>query len=197
VVRRRAILALVLVVVALSSARCGSATEKVYVPPVDTTNLEAALTLLAKAHLRVELTSFGPLPPGYDLGAAGVGDQEPEASTRVSEGSVVRLNMHSAYPGASPAVRIKHPPTVVVPRLVGLSWLKARERIPSDGLWVQIGRVPGLGPIDPSDVYSAYVVTGQTPAAGTRLPYGGVLLKNRGYRPSIISLQIGILPPND
>lgn len=180
----------VLLPAAFSATGCSSHSPEVRVPPVDTTNLGAALEALAKAHLRVELTGFGPLPNGYTLDGAGVADQEPEAPALVKRGSVVRLTM-GVNPIPSPVARKRHPPFVVIPRLVGLSWRRAQRRIPEDGFWVQIGRVPALGPIAPDDVYSAYVVTGQSPAPGTRLPYGGVLLKDGGYRPSTVHLTIG------
>lgn len=177
----------------LLSAACGcrsSRAPRVSVPPVDTTVLETALERLAAAHLRVQLTDFGPLPAGYDLGAAGVGDQDPEARTRVEAGSGVRLNMHGANPIPSPVVLIHYPPTVTVPMLTGLTWAGARRAV-SPGYWLAIGHVPALGPHDPDDVYSSYVVIGQSPRAGTKLPFGGVSLRGGGFRPTVVRLRIG------
>jgi hypothetical protein len=170
---------------------CGSSrTLRVSVPPVDTTVLDIALKRLAAAHLRVQLTDFGPLPAGYELGSADVGDQDPEAATRVEPGSVVRLDMHGPNPIPSPAVPIRHPPTVTTPMLVGLTWPAARRAV-SPGYWLVIGHVPALGPHDPDDVYCSYVVIGQSPTAGTKLPFGGVTVSDGGFRPTVVQLQIG------
>lgn len=181
----------------ISSAVVGCGSNKsvdvptVRVPPVDTTSLGAALEALGRAHLRVELTGFGPLPAGYGLDGAGVGDQEPEAPTLVPEGSVVHLTMSRVNPIPSPVVLKPHPPTVRVPRLIGLSWEQARSRIP-EGFWLQIGHVPAVAAMSAGDVFSSYVVTGQSPPAGTELPFGGVLLAGNGYRPSVVRLTIGV-----
>ncbi len=178
-------------VLLLAACGCGSSrTPRVSVPPVDTTGLDTALERLAAAHLRVQLTDFGPLPAGYDLGSAGVGDQDPEAGTRVEVGSVVRLNMNGPNPIGSPAVLVHHPPTVRVPMLVGLTWADASRAL-SPGYWLAIGHVPALGPHDPEDVYSSYVVIGQSPSAGTKLPYGGVTVSGGGFRPTVVRLRIG------
>ena len=170
---------------------CGSSrTLSVSVPPVDTTVLDMALKRLAAAHLRVQLTSFGPLPAGYELGNADVGDQDPEAATRVKAGSVVRLDMQGPNPIPSPVVAIRHPATVTVPTLVGLTWAEARRAV-SPGYWLAIGHVPALGPHDPNDVYSSYVVIGQSPTPGTKLPFGGVTVSDGGFRPTVVQLRIG------
>jgi hypothetical protein len=174
----------------LTLAGCSSAPAKVKVPPVDTTGLGAALAALSDARLRVELSAFGPLPAGYSLESAGVGDQQPEAPSLVERGSVVHLTMSQSNPMGSPAVLKHHPRFVVVPALRGLSWAEARRKIPA-GIWLQVGPVPGLGPIAPDAVYSAYVVTGQSRSPGTKLPYGGVLVKG-GYRPTVLRIAIGV-----
>src|SRR5207237_4644994 len=73
-----------ILVLLFAACGCGSSrTLSVSVPPVDTTVLDTALKRLAAVHLRVQLTDFGPLPAGYELGSADVGDQDPEAATRV------------------------------------------------------------------------------------------------------------------
>src|SRR5438094_1544057 len=152
---------------------CGSDHASVRVPPVDTTTLSTALDRLATAHLRVELSGFGPLPAGYGLTAAPVGDQDPEAPTLVRRNSVVQLNMHGVAPIPSPAFPIHHPKTVMVPDVVGLPWRKAAALLSNSGFWMQIGKVPALGPVRAEEVADRYIVREMEPTAGTELVWGG------------------------
>jgi beta-lactam-binding protein with PASTA domain len=149
-----------------------------------------ALQQLEVARLRVALSGFGPLPSDYTIGSAPVGDQNPEAGTKVRRGSVVRLNMHGSAPLPSPAFLLHHPKFATIPPLIGKRWPEA-ERALTGGYWVQIGRLPALSPRDPADVLSSYVVTDQSPRAGTRVLYAGTKISS-GYSLPILHLRIGV-----
>jgi beta-lactam-binding protein with PASTA domain len=173
------------------AAGCGGGHRSLTtVPPVDTTSLGIALKRLQAAGLRVALSDFGPMTPNYTIDGAPVGDQDPEAGTRVPRGSVVRLNMHGVEPIPSPAVLLHHPKFATVPRLIGKPWPQA-ERALTGVYWIEIGRVPALSGREPKGVLSSYIVTGQSPSGGTRVPYGGTKTADGGFRPTVIHLQIG------
>jgi beta-lactam-binding protein with PASTA domain len=175
---------------ALLAAGCaGKHPSLTKVPPVDTTSLGTALKRLKAAGLRVALSDFGPMTPDYTIEAAPVGDQDPEPGTRVPRGSIVQLNMHGVEPIPSPAVPLHHPKFATVPSLVGKQWPQA-ERALTGGYWIQIGHVPALSAREPNDVLSSYIVSGQTPSAGTRVPYGGTKTRDGGFRPTVIQLRI-------
>ena len=178
--------------IVLAAAGCGGGAE-VRVPPVDTGTLGHALKAMRAAGLRVEASPFGPLPPGTTLDGAAVGDQDPEPGTRVAKGSTVRLNMMGFNPIGSMAVLDHRPRYVVVPDVVGLNWSKARTRL--DGLVPWIRAVDSLPASESSRGLAAYVITGQTPRAGTRMRHTGYLVRrgpHRGFHPSFIRLTIGV-----
>jgi hypothetical protein len=169
----------------------GEVSDLTRVPALDTTSLGVALTRLQSAGLRVSLTDFGPLPPGYALEDAPVGDQEPEAGERVQRGSVVHLNMHGVAPQSTPGFLTHHPRFAVIPNLVGRIWPRASSLV-SKGYSVQIGHVPSLPARDPRDALGAYVVLRQSLVAGTRVVFAGTKTET-GYANPILLLVIGVM----
>jgi beta-lactam-binding protein with PASTA domain len=171
-------------------AGCGGADETTRVPPVDTTSLGRTLRLLHAAGLRAEIDSFRRLPGGTMLEGAGVGDQEPEPGTRVRKGSTVHLTM-GIMPIPSLGMLLRHPRSVIVPRLLGLPWPQA-ERLLA-GLWPQIVAVALLPAEKSGKGLAAFVVSKQDPPPGTRVPYmGGRIPHGVDLRPSTVRLELDV-----
>jgi beta-lactam-binding protein with PASTA domain len=170
-------------------ASCNDA-PKTRVPPVDTTSLGEALTLLNRAGLRAQIDSFNRLPGGTGLEGAAVADQDPEPGTKVERGSVVRLTM-GVSPIPSPGIPAAHPRFVTVPQLVGLSWPEAEKQL--TGLWPQIVGIAPLPADKSADGLSAFVVTRQSLRPGKRVPFMGKQIPNGvDMKPSTIELELGV-----
>jgi hypothetical protein len=180
------------VALTLVSASCGSssAEETTRVPSLDTTTLGVALTRLEASNLRVALSGFGPLPAGYGLDDAPVGDQEPEPGSQVDANAVVRLNMHAPAPIPTPALPSNQPHFSVIPDFVGKSWPRV-ARLLSPRFTIEIGHVPDLSTRAARDVLASYVVKAQEPAAGTRVISAGTRT-NSGYANPIVRLKITV-----
>jgi beta-lactam-binding protein with PASTA domain len=162
------------------------------VPPVDTGTFGEALEMVQEAGLKAEVTEFAqPLPSGYWLSHAGVGDQDPEPGTRVPRGSTVRLNMKDgANPIPSVATPIRHPAFAVVPNVVGLPEPVAARRL-GNGLWPRIVSIEPLTAERSARGLFAFVVASQDPPPGTRLPYIGRRTE-RGLRVSVVRLTLRV-----
>jgi hypothetical protein len=181
---------IVAAVAGLSLTGCGSRAATT-VPPVDTGSFGTALARLHAAGLRVGAEGFGRMPAGYRLADAFVGDQDPEAGTRVPRGSVVRLNMHGANPIPSPAVPKHRPRFAVVPSLVGLPEPVAEQRL-GGGFWPELTRIAPLPASKSGRGLYAYVVTSQSPRPGTRMPYFGRTVAGGGFRVSVVRLTLAV-----
>jgi hypothetical protein len=175
------------VTLSLVMAGCGSS-ENTTVPPVDTRTLGSALDKIHAAGLKADVPAFGPVTWGTPLDGAGVGDQDPEPGTKVAKGSTVHLTIGFS-PIPSPVVGKNWPRWLVVPDLVGLSWPDAARRL--TGLWPVIASVDPLPAAKSELGMRAYVITGQLPGPGKRVPYGGKRV-GRGWRPTQIRLTVGV-----
>jgi beta-lactam-binding protein with PASTA domain len=155
-------MSLVLLAVAGCTARDDGYTT---VPSNASLSLGVAVERLLKADLRFEIAQFPAQPAGVGLEGYFVRYQSPRAPARVRRGSTVAVHVDRS-PIPSPGFRTDHPPTVVVPRLSGLSYSEAVARLP-EGVWLQLGTVPPLPAAASVNGFDAFVVTRQLPKAGT------------------------------
>jgi hypothetical protein len=176
----------------VAAACAGGGDDHVRVPSNATGSLGAAVDRLLAADLRIAITWFPPQPCGAGLESYHVAVQEPRAPALVERGSVVTVKLHSSLI-PSPAFPLRHPSSVVVPKLVGLRYGEAMRRLP-EGLWICLDRVPPLRPEDSRAGFDAFVVASQRPAPGTRRPYGCARTPRGGCRVSVVRLALAIGP---
>jgi hypothetical protein len=170
---------------------CSDEVEYTTVPSNATFGLGLAMERLLAAGLRVEIETFPPQPAGVGLESYVVRLQSPRAPARIPRGSTVTVRVEASLQ-PSPAFRTAHPPTIVVPRLVGLRYPEAMARVP-EGAWVQLGPVPPLTGAASVDGFDAYRVARQAPDPGTVLPYGCGTPPGRGCRPTTIRLDLELV----
>jgi hypothetical protein len=129
-----------------------------------------------------------------------VARQDPPAGTRVARGATVRLTLALEglrSPLASLSGPATHPPTVAVPRLVGRTYAEAIDAGDGGyrGFWVRASTVEPLSAAESRRGLDAFVVTRQTPAPGTRVPFGGSIVVNgqRAGNPrlSTVTVELG------
>jgi beta-lactam-binding protein with PASTA domain len=169
-------------------AGCSADEEHTTVPSNATFSLGIAMERLLAAGLRVEIEAFPPQPAGVGLERYFVAVQSPRAPARVPRGSTVAVRVTSSLI-PSPSFPTKHPPTVVVPALVGLHYSDAIARLP-EGTRLALRRVPPLTPEASVNGFDAYRVARQDPAPGTVLPYGCPTAPGGGCLPSTIRLEL-------
>ena len=150
----------------LALAGCtGGDDEHTRVPSNATRSLDVAVERLLDAGLRFRIAEFPSQPAGVGLEGYGVSLQTPRAPARVPRGSTVTVKIHRS-PIPSPGFPTGHPPTVVVPRVTGLSYTEAVARLP-EGVWLHLGRVPPLTAEASVNGLDAFVVERQQPKPGT------------------------------
>jgi beta-lactam-binding protein with PASTA domain len=100
-----------------------------------------------------------------------VGALVPEPGTAVPGGSTVTIKIDGSPVRTPPPVPDTHPATVEVPDVVGLPYTEAIAAL--GGLYpvADLTPFPPLPPAASVLGFDAYIVTGQTPAAGKSLPY--------------------------
>jgi beta-lactam-binding protein with PASTA domain len=153
----------------------------VTVPDVHLADVVSAFKELRGAGLRVTIPDTFAVA---SLSIPRVSDQSPEPGVRVPAGSVVTLTLRVGLKG-SPVAREKE---FVIPDFVGQGLPEAVQWIEQRGLFLE---VPDLGPLEAADgssLFSAYVVAGQTPPAGTAMRNGA--LSGGAFRPTPIVLRV-------
>lgn len=179
-----------LAVVLLLIAGCAGADNEVAttVPSNATLSLGVAVERLRAAGLRFEIADFPPQPQGVGLEGYHVRFQYPRAPARVARGSTVNVFVSSS-PIPMFGSPVRHPPTVVVPRLIGLKYTQARARIPA-GLWLQLGSVPPLPPDASVNGLDAFAIAQQSPKPGTVVPYSACATRGGGCRVSTLRIDL-------
>ena len=186
--RQRPSIPLLLALIAAGGCVHSDDEQQVRVPSNATYSLGYAIPRLLDAGLKISIPSFPPQPAGVGLEGYGVTLQTPRAPALVERGSVVTLRLRSSLiPSA--AFRTRHPPTIVVPDLIGRPYPDAVSRVP-EGLWIWLRAVPPLRPDDSSRGLRAFVVAAQQPRPGTRMPYGCSRVAGGGCRVSLVRLWL-------
>jgi hypothetical protein len=163
----------------------------VAIPQFGFYGIGSAVAKLRDLRLRVSLPHGIPAQPaGIDIDEAGPVVSRPAPGTEVALGSTVRLTVVGGHAGIpSPAVPVRHPARLVVPRLVGLT-LRETEGC-ADGFWLAFDTAPPLSARATLRAgIDAYVVATQRPGPGAVLPWGGTVVVGGGYQPTIVTVSL-------
>jgi hypothetical protein len=198
---QRVVIALGLSALATIASGCGHKREAaplVRVPDVTHHgwNVEYAYSRLRAAGFTVSVARF---PPHYNQrDFFGIATQSPPPGTKVAQGSTVEiggpyvtiLGGPGGFAGKRPASRM-----TTVPRVTGLSIYEALDRLQQVGVYSQVTRIPALRRSNSRRLFDAYLVRRQSPPAGTRVPWGGILYQtSSGGAVDIAESQVTLFP---
>lgn len=157
---------------------CGAArptADLVEVPHLRGHALEVAFTELRARGLAVSIPS---VPDGYNQrDTFAVGSEVPNAGTLVPRGSTVTLHAWNFVALGMLEMPGRRLPggVAVVPNVVGLPVYRAMRRLALAGVYSQLARVPPIEHSTNQRLFDSYVVKQQSPRAGTRVRWGGIL----------------------
>ena len=198
---RSAWVASFLAAAATLASGCGhhrSAEPSVTVPSVTHYGLEYAYRRLRAAGLTVSVDRF---PRRYnERDTIAVGTESPPAGSEVARGSTVTLGGPYLHVLGSPYGFAGKPPAggmTTVPRVTGLTVYQALERLDHAAVFSDLVSIPALRRSSGRRLFDAYVVRQQSPPAGTRVRWGGILYTTphggaADVRESLVRLVLGL-----
>ena len=189
---KRALLAAVAVAILPG---CGS--SRVTVPNVVGQDFPTALAQLRDVGFLVSVPYFPAMPDARPEQGQGTLASYVVVRQSPPRGSTVSLTVSVAAfrgPLASLNEPNRHPPLVHVPRLVGRPYDSAlvADRHFTAGYWVRVAKVGPLRASASREGLGAFRVVGQTPRAGTPLPFAGLRKRPRGVEPRRATVAIAL-----
>lgn len=158
-----------------SSTGAQRAADLVRVPNVRGDGIEYAFTQLRARGFAVSIPRF---PASYNQrDAFAIGTEVPRVGSLVPRGSTVTLRTPffvligmSGMPGRRPTGGM-----TIVPSVVGLPLYEAMRRLQRAGVYSQIAEMPAIEHSTSRRLFDGYVVKRQSPRAGTRVRWAGIL----------------------
>jgi hypothetical protein len=177
-------------------------TGSAVVPGVRGTAFDAALRTLLGRRLLVSVPRF--IPFHHAMAEQGWGrlanyrvvSQSPLPGTVVASGSVVRLRLDDPIfrgPLGSMVEPVHHPTYARIPDLIGVRYPQAMAAATErSGILVRVSTTGPLTAPASACGLGAFVVAGQSPKPGTRVPWGGIH-DHSGVEPGLATVTIRLV----
>jgi PASTA domain len=159
-------------------------------------SLDYAYGRLRAAGLTVSVATF---PPHYNQrDFFGITSQSPPPGSEVAQGSAVEIGGPYVTIGGGPGGFAGRRPAngmTTVPRVTDLPVYEALDRLERAGVYSEVTRIPALRRSDSRRLLDAYRVRRQSPPAGTRVSWGGILfMTSSGGAVDIRESQVTLVP---